>query len=343
MTELRVRSAPEPSAPNAAMRPPDFFLVGVPRCGTTFLYHHLRVHPGVFAPRLKEACFTCAGLDPGVGRGSTFWIHDAARYFALFAAARGDQLVGEGCTYNIYWPAAPERIQELNPAARILVVLRDPIEQMRSAHALKVLTGDMPWDDFGHAIRAQARMRLGRPGLPRSFADYDLRDKATVSAGLAGFMATFGRERVHVIAADEMAADPATVYRDTSQFLGIDASFVPDFQIMMPNRRARSRLLCRTMASRQTIARAKRVVPRPLRPLARLAALTLFGANRRAVAREELDQGLLDELRQEFRPEAERISELVGQDMLARWWGTMPARVATSEENRVPRPGGRDV
>ena len=45
-------------------RPPDVFLIGVPRAATTSLYEALGRHPQIYAPALKEACFTCPDVDP---------------------------------------------------------------------------------------------------------------------------------------------------------------------------------------------------------------------------------------------------------------------------------------
>ena len=58
-------------------------------------------------------------------------------------------------------------------------------------------------------------------------ADYDLADKATVSPGLARFLAEFGRERVHVSLYDDFATDPQAVMRAIFSFLGVDAMATP--------------------------------------------------------------------------------------------------------------------
>src|SRR5687768_14045134 len=124
-------------------RAPDFFLIGVPRSGTTSLYEALRQHPQLFMPRQKETCYTCREFDAGLRRTQTRYFHDRDAYLALFAEARPDQLIGEGCVYNIYSALAPAEIHNLNRDARILVQLRDPIEQMYSNHALKLIMRDI--------------------------------------------------------------------------------------------------------------------------------------------------------------------------------------------------------
>ena len=301
-------------------RPPDVFLIGVPRSGTTSLYHGLSQHPRIFVADLKEACFTCPDIDPGTRRTPTRWLYDQDEYLGLFAGAGEDQLIVEGCIYNIYSPEAPGRIRQLNDGARILAQLRDPIEQMYSNHALKVIMRDTPSDSFEEALAIQDGLRNGRTFQPLNMGDYDLRDKAIVSFGLQRFLEEFGRDRIHITYFDDFARDSHAVYGSVFRFLGVAPTFIPQVAAMVPNRVARWSALNRAMGSPRLIAGAKRLVPGPLHGAARRAAATTFRLNRRRQARPALDRALRDRLRAEFRPEVHRLSELVGVDLVARWW-----------------------
>ena len=292
----------------------------MPRSGTTALYYALAQHPAIFAPRLKEACYTCPDLDPGIRRTDTRYFSDPDGYFELFAAARPDQVIGEGCIYNVYSPAAPGRIHALNDNARLLVQIRDPLEQMYSNHALKLIMGDVDVD-FASALEEQARLRATRGMPPINMREYDLRDKATIAPGLQRFVDVFGRDRIHVSLYEDFAARPAEVLRSVLGFLGVDAGFEPRIEVMVPNRVARWDGLNRTMASPRVIGGAKRVVPRALHPVARAVAAVVFRNNRRRVRRPPMDAELRDRLRAEFRPEVEHLGDLVGRDLMEVWWG----------------------
>lgn len=306
-------------APGAG-RAPDFFLIGVPRAATTSLYLALRQHPMLFMPELKEACYTCREFDAGLRRTQTRYFHDRAEYLALFAAARADQLIGEGCIYNIYSALAPTEIKSLNRDARILVQLRDPVEQMYSNHALKLIMRDIAEDGFADALAVQLQRRAGRRGTPEAMVDYDLRDKATVAPGLSRFIDTFGRDRVHVSLIDDFRAAPHSVLRSIFTFLGVTPTFEPEVGIYVRNRVARVDRVNRAMGSGRLIDNAKRIVPTFLHPLARSMATTAFRVNRRPAERPPLDPTLRDQLREEFGPEVEQLSSLVGIDLHARWW-----------------------
>jgi len=278
--------------PAESNRPPDVFLLGVPRAATTSLYEALGRHPQIFAPQLKEACFTCPDVDPRTHhRVETRFFSVRDEYLALFSAARADQLILEGCTYNIYSPAAPGRIRALNPAARFLVQLRDPVEQMYSNHGLKVIMGDLG-ADFEHDLERQARARTAIKERPVNMAEYDLRDKATVAHGLARFIADFGRDRVHVSLFEEYAARPDEVLRSILQFLGVDPDIALRADVQVPHRVARWEGLNRRMASQGLIGRAKRLTPAALHPVARGVASAIFRRNRRRATRPPLQPAL---------------------------------------------------
>lgn len=315
---------PATDSTGTRVRVPDFFLIGVPRAATTSLYYGLGDHPRIFAPSLKEACFTCTDIDPGVRRTPTRWFEDRADYLEQFSAARADQIIGEGCIYNVYSREAPARIRELNPSARMIIQLRDPIDQMRSNHALKLIMLDLDDRDFARTMRSQAAARV--PGAPRptNMGEFDLRDKATVSGGLARFIEEFGRARIHVNLYDDFARDPVAAFRATFRFLGVDDSHSPPVRQMVPNRTTLSDSLNRAMGEPRVVGAAKQLVPRPLHPVARRVAHIGYRFNRRRVSRDPIDGDVLDELRAEFRPEVERLSELVGQDLVARWWASSP-------------------
>ncbi len=301
------------------LRPPDVFLIGVPRAATTSLYDALGQHPEVSATDPKEACFTCPELDPGTRRTAA-WFTDRAAYLSKFQDARPEQRTVEGCMYNIYSEHAPRRITDLNPEARILVQLRDPVEQMRSNHGLKLIMLDIADDDFGRTVAAQLARRNGRTQPPTNMRDYDLRDKATVGVGLRRFIDHFGRERVHVTLYEDFATDAAATMRSVFDFMGVAESFVPEVRRLAPNREARSDRLNRTMGSPSVAGRAKRVVPARLHPAARALAGFAFRMNRRSAARPPADRFVVSRLRDEFRPEVTLLSELVGRELATVWW-----------------------
>src|SRR5579871_6132354 len=89
--------------PSEAARKPDFFIVGAAKCGTTTLYAHLKGHPEVFMPDLKEPDFFGDDLFQLTG--------DERSYLDLFAAAGPDVLAGEASALYLYSEVAAEKIR----------------------------------------------------------------------------------------------------------------------------------------------------------------------------------------------------------------------------------------
>src|SRR4051812_22016289 len=101
---------------------PDFFIAGAPKSGTTALFEYLSRHPSVFMPDIKEPNFFSSDLHT---KGQRF---RADEYLALFEAARSDQLTGEASAIYLYSAVAVARLMQHNPRARVVVILRNPVE-----------------------------------------------------------------------------------------------------------------------------------------------------------------------------------------------------------------------
>ena len=98
-----------------------FLICGAQKSGTTALAAYMRQHPGIHLPKAKEIHFfddeTQTWPKPNLNA-----LHDH------FKAADADQLWGEATPITIYWDPAAERVWRYNPAMRLIVILRNPIE-----------------------------------------------------------------------------------------------------------------------------------------------------------------------------------------------------------------------
>jgi hypothetical protein len=113
-------------------------------------------------------------------------------------------------------PRAAGRIRERLPAARLVAILRSPVERAFSDYLMYVRDGAEPETDFGRALDAQEERR--RTGAPTGYY---------VETGFYGrqlrpYFEAFPRERIQVHLFEDFAADPAAVLRDLFAFLGVD-------------------------------------------------------------------------------------------------------------------------
>ena len=115
-----------PLGVEAPLRLPTFLVIGAPKAGTTSLHDHLRGHPDVFMPTRKEPDFFFRDAA---------WREGIASYARLFRRAGSVTAVGETSTsYSRYphVPDVPERIALVVPDARLIYLVRHPVERMVS-------------------------------------------------------------------------------------------------------------------------------------------------------------------------------------------------------------------
>ncbi len=267
------------------MSGPNFFLVGAAKSGTTSLYHALRRHDEVYLPDVKEPHVYAYLADPSIG-AHLYPGADAARqrYAELYAGVDGQVAVGDASTTNLVVPGAAAAIAADVPSARIVAVLRHPVDRAFSHHSHFVAAGGDDIADFARAVREEEPRRMA--GFPFT---YQYLGWSRYSAQLRPFLDLFGRDRVLVHLYDDLCAEPDAVVRRTCRFLGVaDDEGLPPIrwynrvEDMSPGRRGTRRLLRR---------------PAPTRP--------------------SLDPQVRAELTAAFREEILTLEELLGRDLSA--------------------------
>jgi hypothetical protein len=122
--------------PNDALTFPNFLIVGAMKGGTTSLYHYLRSHPQIFMPTVKELDFFVKELN---------WSRGLSWYRRHFQGLDSSVVAaGEASTNYTKYPryqGVPARIASTFPTARLIYVIRHPIERMRSHYQHSVAVG----------------------------------------------------------------------------------------------------------------------------------------------------------------------------------------------------------
>ncbi len=174
---------------------PNFFIVGAPRAATSSLYVHLRGHPDIFMPAVKEPHFF-AQVESG-GEAETPRVRTYAQfrreedYLRLFEAAGPERAVGEASTGYLYDDQAPRRIHERVPEAKIIISLRDPIERAYSQYSKNLV--EIERGPFFEALiedSARPRKVIGGARLYSEFGLY--------YEGVRRYLDTFAREDLHL-------------------------------------------------------------------------------------------------------------------------------------------------
>lgn len=220
---------------------PNFLIIGAARSGTTSLYYYLSQHPQVFLCPVKEAnYFALAGEELNFRGGAAGFLRatsvtDRAQYEALFAGAGSRPAIGDVSPRYLSDPRAAIRIAREAPGARLIAVLRNPIDRAYSAYLRRVRDGIEPAADFRAAIRDEERR------LRERWATSGYVTNGFYAKQLEPYLERFGKDRLRIYRFEQLQREPATLVRDLCQFLGVDDAFRPNLETthnpsgIMPN------------------------------------------------------------------------------------------------------------
>jgi len=304
---------------------PDFFIVGAPKCGTTAMADYLAAHPEVFMAR-KEMHFFGADLR----FGPQFFRRDLAAYLSEFDAWKGQRRAGEASVWYLFSTRAAAEIKAFSPEARIIIMLREPVEMLYSLYYYFLFDGNEPLPTFEQALAAEPDRLEGRRLCRQTYFAQGLAYRRVVryTEQVRRYIEVFGRERVHVIIYDDFAADVFAAYRQALDFLGVESKGCnPGFDVVNPAKRVRSPALRAAIGDplvRSAVLALRRWVPRPVFAALQRIDARVRQSNARVERRPPLEPELRARLKREFAPEVRRLSELLGRD-LSHWSREQPS------------------
>jgi hypothetical protein len=241
---------------NALRKHPNFFVVGTVRGGTTWLYKRLKAHPDVFMSDPKEPHFY-SGVPPR--RKHIPHVLDREAYRRLFDGVRREIAIGEASTSYLWSHHAAERICEDVPSARIIAVLRDPVDRAFSHYLMRVREGVETRPFYEAVVDDWKRW-------PRRWETSDLYvDLGLYHRQVQRYLDTFGADRMMVISFGEIQRSPEAVIGRIAAFLGIDPALFAG-PAGAENAYARpAHAWARRMLGNETLRRAARVLPYAVR------------------------------------------------------------------------------
>ncbi len=223
------------------MNKPNLFIVGSPKCGTTFLYHYLKKHPQIFFPKFKEPHYFGSDLI----RQNDAYSLNFEEYISLFNSEK--KIIGEASTFYIFSKLAPQEIYNFNPNAKIIIMLRDLVDLAYSMHSQFVFSGDEKIEDFKSALKAEKKRYnlIDKPKqttiLNKLFYKNNI---LSLPENIRSFQKLFGKENIKFIFLDEIKNNPKKVLKDTFLFLKVDINFpLENFEVINHNKRYRFKFI----------------------------------------------------------------------------------------------------
>jgi hypothetical protein len=207
-----------------------FLIGGVQKGGTTALFRYLQDLPNLSLAPVKETHF----FDDETG---VDWSDpDYSRYHAMFPPADGRPR-GEATPIYIYWPNCLERIARYNPAMKLVLLFRDPVQRAWSQWKMEYARG---WETqpFAWAIR-EGRARVDTPEAPGFHRVFSYVERGFYAAQLRRVYALFPREQVLLLRSDELDGRPDETLGRLSRFVGVD----PPSQSVSPRRELEAKVM----------------------------------------------------------------------------------------------------
>lgn len=197
---------------------PNFFVAGAPKSGTTSLCSYLKTHPQCYFPELKEPTFFC---DDDEGR----YVFDMETYLSLYdGVLECHSAIGDGSVSYLASRSALRKIYEFSHSAKIIVVLRHPVDMFFSLYQQNLFTLRESTLDPVEAWNLQNVRSKGR-NIPRGCKrPMTLQYRQMVSLGtqMARLYETFPNEQVLVRSFRDFCEDTKEVYRNVLEFLGLE-------------------------------------------------------------------------------------------------------------------------
>jgi hypothetical protein len=299
---------------------PNFLVIGAGRSGTTSLHHYLKAHPDIYVPAVKSPShFYCCGRTPAHDADHPdYFVPDPADYEALFDGVRGETAIGEVSPAYLASVHAAPRIAERVPGARLIALLRHPVDRAFARFVGRCRDGLEPRTDFGEVVRDELKAPLIRDEAAGTYLAAGF-----VSHFLVSYFERFARDRMRIHLFEDFQRDPAAVMRNLYAFLDVDPAFAPD----VSRRHNQSggvihnRLLRRVWVRSATLrTRLRPHLPEAMRDrLFRVVARTLDPVR--------LDPQLRADLIALYRDDIVRLSGLLDRD-LSHWLAPEPRHSA---------------
>ena len=216
--QKKIRKSPKLPMNDLAV-PPDFLIIGVQKGGTTSLYNYLIQHPQVAAANHKEVHFFDLNFDKGIE-----W------YKSQFSnSTEGDRLLtGEASPYYIFHPRVAERVYDLFPQIKIILLLRNPIERAISHYYYYVKIGCENLS-LEAAIAAEPQRLAGEIEkliANETYYSYNHQHHAYLSRGiyadqLSNWLKFFPKEQMLILKSEDLYTNPAATFNTTLEFLNL--------------------------------------------------------------------------------------------------------------------------
>ena len=198
---------------------PNFFIVGTPKSGTTSLFHYLQEHPEVFLPELKEPhFFSCPEVKNTYYK--TKIVDSKEEYLDLYQERESYKAVGDLSSSYLFNKETPKRIHQFNPYAKIIIVLRNPVERALSHYLMDV--------NLGYINASLSKVINNKDTFKQHYQEYI--ELGFYEQQIRAYTKQFPDSQIKVVLSDTLYANTAETLKDIYSFINVSTTFITDFE-----------------------------------------------------------------------------------------------------------------
>jgi hypothetical protein len=198
---------------------PNFFIVGTPKAGTTSLYYYLDEHPEIYMSPIKETnYFSQKDIKAQGLYYNEEHINTPEDYAAQFRDVANEKAIGEASVSYLFYPDVAERIKEFNPEAKIIMVLRNPLDRGFSHYLMDKRLGFIK-SSLEDIVYDEGKT----PALELFYQQYI--SLGCYYAQVKRYLDAFGSNQVKVFFYEDIIKNIDGTVKEIYSFLGVDNAY----------------------------------------------------------------------------------------------------------------------
>jgi len=196
------------------------FIVGAPKAGTTSLHFYLSKHENVCMSTIKEPNFFSSKEVASLYYASKS-MDSSEDYHRLFSTPK--KVLGEASVSYLFYEEVPKRIFDYNPEAKIIIMLRNPVERALSPYLMDCR--------LGFCNISMENILLNRDKFPQFFQQF--MELGLYHSQVENYLSVFSKEQIKIIFYDDFKTDTQAVMNELADFLEIE-KFDSDYSVQNP-------------------------------------------------------------------------------------------------------------
>jgi hypothetical protein len=264
-------------------------------------------------PNFKEPHYFGSDLNKKKG----VFIESEKEYLDLFKNSQNAKFKGEASAYYLYSSLAPSEIHNFNPNSKIIIALRNPTDLIYSLHSQFVYSGNEDVSNFEIALNLEKQRIIGEEKPPY----IDMQEKVFYKSYIyklpeqIQIYKKLFKQNLYILLLDDLKNNIDKTYCSLINFLNVDSSFKPNFEIKNPNKIPRNYLVRDLMKKYGVLLGSFRkfFFKKPLGIMKNLERI-----NRKVIDREPMNPILKMKLMNEFLPVVNNLEKIISRD-LSHW------------------------